>query len=88
FLATRLPCSGGWRGVGYEVTTLKVHVASRALSGLPIDLYKPLESLGYEAVTSGKIVIKNLTTRRDTSTSLRDRNLGNHPQFPEILSLR
>ncbi|ERI86392.1 hypothetical protein HMPREF3193_00709 [Bifidobacterium breve] len=28
FLATRLPCSGGWRGVGYEVTTLKVHVAS------------------------------------------------------------
>ena len=22
FLATRLPCSGGWRGVGYEVTTL------------------------------------------------------------------
>ena len=28
FLATRLPCSGGWRGVGYEVTTLGPHGAS------------------------------------------------------------
>ena len=28
FLATRLPCSGGWRGVGYEVTTLGPRGAS------------------------------------------------------------